>query len=164
MTTAATDSAAAAASAPAAEPPVRVHEPAPKAEVAAVPTALPKTTPTPKPAAAQQTAHAGAAAPHPDDGARASALLDGAAPASPAPSAAGGRFVVQVGAFADAATLHEARARVEKLGLKTYTQAVDTGAGRRTRVRVGPFATRAEAEAAAAHIKHSGLPASILTL
>ena len=37
-----------------------------------------------------------------------------------------GRFVVQVGAFADAATAREARQKVEKLGLKTYTQVVET--------------------------------------
>lgn len=75
-----------------------------------------------------------------------------------------GRFVVQVGAFADAAVAREARAKVEKLGLRTYTQAVDTENGKRTRVRLGPFASREEADKAAAKVKAAGLPAAVLTL
>ena len=75
-----------------------------------------------------------------------------------------GRFVVQVGAFADAAVAREARAKVEKLGLRTYTQAVDTDDGKRTRVRLGPFASREEADKAAAKVKAAGLPAAVLTL
>jgi DedD protein len=71
---------------------------------------------------------------------------------------------VQVGAFTDPATLREARARVEKLGLKTYTQVIEGDAGKRTRVRVGPFATREEATAAAARLKAAGLPGNVLAL
>ena len=55
-------------------------------------------------------------------------------------------------------------ARIEKLGLKTYAQAVDTADGRRVRVRLGPFANREEAERAAAKLKGAGLPGAILTL
>lgn len=75
-----------------------------------------------------------------------------------------GRFVVQVGAFADAGMAREARAKVDKLGLRTYTQAVDTDNGKRVRVRLGPFASRDEAERAAAKVKAAGLPAAVLTL
>lgn len=75
-----------------------------------------------------------------------------------------GRFVVQVGAFTDAVALRDARQRVEKLGLKTYTQVIETSAGKRTRVRVGPFATREEAEKAGAKLKAAGLPAYMLAL
>jgi DedD protein len=105
-----------------------------------------------------------------DDGARAKSLLEGktvaSGPASPpAPAAAGtARFVVQVGAFADAAAVKATRAKVERLGLVTYTQVAETPAGARTRVRVGPFSTRAEAERAAARIKAADLPTVILTL
>jgi DedD protein len=84
-------------------------------------------------------------------------------PAEP-PAAAEGRFVVQVGAYSDAATLRETRAKVERLGLKTYTQVIETESGARTRVRVGPFDSRDEAEKAAARIKGSGLAANILSL
>jgi DedD protein len=75
-----------------------------------------------------------------------------------------GRFVVQVGAFADSSGAREARAKVEKLGLKTYTQAVETDKGTRTRVRLGPFSSRDDAEKAAAKLKAAGLPAAVLTL
>lgn len=82
------------------------------------------------------------------------------------PAAASGalRVVVQVGAFADPAKAREARQKLEKAGLKTYTQVVDTKEGQRTRVRVGPFATREEAEKVAAKIRSLDLPASIRTL
>jgi DedD protein len=72
--------------------------------------------------------------------------------------------VVQVGAFADAARAREARQTLEKAGLKTYTQVVDTKEGKRIRVRVGPFESRAEADKAAVKVKGLDLPASVLTL
>jgi len=75
-----------------------------------------------------------------------------------------GRFVVQIGAFAEAGSAREARGKVEGLGLKTYTQVIESATGRRIRVRVGPYATKAEADKAAARIKASGLPAAVLTL
>ena len=83
---------------------------------------------------------------------------------APASAEAPGRFVVQVGAFAEAALAREARAKVEKLGLRTYTQVVETEAGKRIRVRLGPFASRDEAEQSAAKVKAAGLPAAVLTL
>ena len=95
-----------------------------------------------------------------DDGARARALLDGDAAAS-GPAA---RVVVQVGAYADPAKLTDARQKLEKLGLKTYTQVVEVDGAKRTRVRVGPFASRADADKAAARIKAAGLPVAVLTL
>jgi DedD protein len=75
-----------------------------------------------------------------------------------------GRFIVQVGAFADADKAREARTKLERAGLKTYTQVVDTKDGKRVRVRVGPLASRADAEKAANRIKGLGLSASVLTL
>ena len=76
----------------------------------------------------------------------------------------GARYVVQVGAFADSAAARETRAKVEKLGLKTYTQVTETAAGNRIRVRVGPFASRDEAERAMAKAKAAGVAAVVLTL
>lgn len=98
-----------------------------------------------------------------EDAAKAQALLDGKEPPKIA-AAAEGRFVVQVGAFSDAAKAREARLKVERAGLKTYTQVVETKDGRRTRVRVGPFADRAEADRAAAKIKKLELSAAVLAL
>jgi DedD protein len=82
------------------------------------------------------------------------------APATPADA----RLIVQVGAFADADKAREARVKLEKAGLKTYTQVAETSDGKRTRVRVGPFASKADADKAASKIKTLGLPAAILTL
>ncbi len=129
----------------------------PDAKVAAKPEPKPEVKPAPKA----------------DDGARARALLNGQTlagnPAStaalpPASSAAEGRMVVQVGAFADADKAKEVRQKLERAGLKTYTQVAETKDGKRIRVRVGPFATKAEADKAASKIKTLDLPASILTL
>jgi len=98
-----------------------------------------------------------------NDGNKAQALLDGKEPDKKLP-ANGGRFVVQVGAFAEAARAREVRLKVEHAGLKTYTQIAQTRDGQRIRVRVGPFATKAEAEKAAAKIKKLNLPAALLSL
>ncbi|NDY92142.1 SPOR domain-containing protein [Ideonella livida] len=83
-----------------------------------------------------------------------------------APSAAAdkGRYVVQVGAYADAQGARDARGKVESLGFKTYTQVIESASGRRVRVRVGPFVTRAEAEKAAARLKAAGQGAAVLSL
>jgi DedD protein len=113
--------------------------------------------PEAKPAAAAK------AEPKIDEGEKARALLEGK-PVQVAAASDAGRYVVQVGAFADAAKAREARMKVERAGLKTYTQVADTSEGKRTRVRVGPFGTRAEAAQAADKIKGLDLPAAILSL
>jgi DedD protein len=74
------------------------------------------------------------------------------------------RYVVQVGAFAEVVKAREARLKVEKLGLKTYTQVITNAEGRRIRVRVGPFETEADAEKAAKRIKAADLSAAVLKL
>ncbi|MDR7294900.1 DedD protein [Pelomonas aquatica] len=96
-----------------------------------------------------------------NDGARAQALLEGKDTTS---ATAGARYIIQVGAYGESKAAQEMRAKVEKLGLKTYAQAVDTADGRRIRVRLGPFASRDEAERASAKLKGAGLPGAILTL
>jgi DedD protein len=128
--------------------------PARQAQTATKSVAKPESKPEPKPAA-KLVANAA-------DAAKAQALLEGKSVEQTA--ASGGRFVVQVGAFSDAARAKEARSKVERAGLKTYTQVVETKDGQRTRVRVGPFADKAEAEAAAQKIKTLDLPAAVLTL
>ena len=78
--------------------------------------------------------------------------------------AASGRFVVQVGAFSEEAKVRELRSKVEKAGLKTYTQEAMTKDGKRIRVRVGPFSTREDAEKAASKLKQINLQPQILSL
>ncbi|MDP1742777.1 MAG: SPOR domain-containing protein [Polaromonas sp.] len=130
-----------------------------------------KTEPAAEP---KPLAKAPAASAASDDGSRAKALLDGkvAAAASaaktvdskPAAAEAEGRHVVQVGAFADADKARDVRQKLEKAGLKTYTQVAETKDGKRIRVRVGPFDSKADADKAASKIKSLDLPAAVLTL
>lgn len=117
--------------------------------------------PAPAKATASAPARAAEDAARPNgDGERARALLEGRSAAS----AEAQRFVVQVGAFADADAARETRLKVEKLGLRTYTQIAQTPSGSRIRVRVGPFASRGEADAALDKAKAAGLNAVVLTL
>jgi len=113
----------------------------------------------PKPAEAKPTVS-------PAESARVQAMLEGKPASKPAADAASGagRFIVQVGAYADAKSAQEARMKVEKMGLKTYTQAVETPDGKRIRVRVGPFGTHDEAAKVAAKVRGGGLSTAVLTL
>ncbi len=156
---------------PTAEDAVAAAPRAASAVLAEAPTPVEAALPAAKPPAEPSSA-ARPAAPAADleaEARRAQALLDGkpVAMAPPAPAASvakAPRFVVQAGAYTDAAALREARQKVERLGLKTYTQVIQTDSGARTRVRVGPFDTREEADKAAARIKSSGLAANVLSL
>ena len=146
---------ASATPAPSAAPATPAPDPAPVAPPAAVASVTPAATPVPAvPAAAARVA---------EDSARAKALLEDK-PVVAANESAELRLVVQVGAFADAAKAREVRLKLEKAGLKTYTQVADSKEGKRTRVRVGPFASKAEADQAALKIKALDLPATILSL
>ena len=137
----------------------------PEPKLSAKPEAKPEPKPQPKAELTPAAKPAIQPAAKADDGARAKALLDGqATSAAGAAASLDTRLVVQVGAFADADKAKEVRQKLEKAGLKTYTQVAETKDGKRTRVRVGPFGTKAEADKAASKIKTLDLPASILTL
>ena len=149
----------------------KAEEPAP---VASAPIAPPAAVPTPQAAASDSSRPVAKAEPvliqkpasapaKVDDGGKAQALLDGKDQTRKA-DAVDARFVVQVGAFADAAKAQEVRQKLEHAGLKTYTQVVETKDGRRIRVRVGPFTGKSEADKAADKIKKLHLPAATLTL
>jgi DedD protein len=123
----------------------------------------------PAPAAAEKTAKSETAAPRPeakaepkaDDAGKARALLEGKTVDT---AAAGTRYVVQVGAFAEKEKARLAQQKLEKAGLKNYTNVAETKDGTRIRVRAGPFASRAEADKAAEKIKGLDLPAAVLSL
>jgi DedD protein len=137
---------------------------APKAETQvaeAKPEPAEEKKPEPKPEPKPESKPAPKAEAKPDDAAKARALLEGKTVDT---AANGMRYVVQVGAFADVAKAREARQKLERAGLKTYTNVADTKEGKRTRVRAGPFASRAEADKAAEKIKGLDLPAAVLTL
>lgn len=95
---------------------------------------------------------------------RVAAVVAKPASDSASQSAADPRFVVQVGAFADPASARDIRLKLEKLGLKTYAQTIDTDAGKRTRVRIGPFPNRADADKAAARVREAGVTPAVLKL
>jgi DedD protein len=144
--------AAAAAPAPAAPMITEKAEPAPAEKVA-------KTEPVPekKPEPKAETK------PEPKlpESAKARALLEGKSVDTAGES---GRFVVQVGAFVERDKARQAQQKLERAGLKNYTNVAETKNGTRIRVRAGPFASRAEADKAAEKIKGLDLPAAILTL
>jgi DedD protein len=150
------------APAPSAAPATPAPDPAPVVPPVAVASVTPAAAPVPAvPAAPVATVPV---APRvAEDSARAKALLEDK-PVAGADAPTELRLVVQVGAFADAAKAREVRLKLEKAGLKTYTQVADSKEGKRTRVRVGPFASKAEADQAALKIKALDLPATILSL
>ncbi len=93
-----------------------------------------------------------------EEASKAQALLDGKA------DAATGRFIIQAGAFSDAAKVREVRRKLEQAGFKTYTQVVEKDGKSSTRIRVGPFASREEADKVVARIRKLDLQASVLKL
>lgn len=130
--------------------------------VASAPAAMPappaaEAAPPVKPAATQQSQEKPQEKPQAKPVAAASQPPD-----KPADKAA--RYVVQVGAFADSSRAREARLKLEKIGLRNYTQVVETKEGRRIRVRAGPFASKEEAERAAEKIRKLDLPGTVLPL
>ena len=112
---------------------------------------------------AQAAAAAKAKAAKAAEAARAEALLENKDAAAPA-AAGNQRLVIQVGAFAEPKSAHEARMKLERAGFKTYTHVAETPSGKLIRVRVGPYPTRAEADKMAAKVQTLGLPARILSL
>jgi DedD protein len=150
-------------------PPMIIETAQPEPQPAPLPAPQPAPLAAPLPAPAPTAAPPAAAVPPPQPAAPPAAAASKPAAAAAAAAAtaaqdAAGRFVVQVGAFADDATVRQTRQKVEKLGLKTYTQEVNTDAGKRVRVRVGPFDTRDEAAQVLNKLKGAGLPGAVLTL
>ncbi len=128
------------------------------------PPAKPADAPAVQPEAPPQTA----AKPAPKPAAQAEPKTEpAAADAGKAPDnlpTTNARIVVQVGAFADVAKAREVRLKLERAGLKTYTNVAKTPDGDRIRVRMGPFKTKAEADKAAARAKSMGLEAGLYWL
>lgn len=146
-------------------PAVSRSEPAVAAQPAVAASAAAPSEPVPPAASLQDRAALVEAKPKAEEPVRAKAQPEASPAPAPAPGAADdARVIVQVGAFTDEARVRETRAKLEKAGLKTYTQVAETKEGKRIRVRVGPFASKAEAEKVVAKIKALNLPATILVL
>jgi DedD protein len=81
----------------------------------------------------------------------------------PASKTAGGQFVIQVIALADAEKAQRMQQQIAAAGIKSYTEIVKTVKGDVTRVRAGPFATREAAEKARDQLKSLGMNGNITT-
>lgn len=136
---------------------------APAARVPETPAAAgapsPAPVPTTAPSAARSEASAPVARPAPEsrpaapsaeEEARVRAILSG----QPVPPR-GEAFVLQVGAFSDAAKAARLADELKAKGFPAYTER----AGNVTRVRVGPISGRAAADSTASRLKASGHPA-----
>lgn len=125
----------------------------------AAPGAVADAEPAPSPvagstASAQPAPPVAAAAPEPTP----------AVAEKPAPAKSADRFVIQIGAFADADKVKEVRGKLDKAGLKPYIQTIKTAEGPRTRVRVGPFTNEDEARKTLERVKALNLQAQMIKL
>jgi DedD protein len=87
---------------------------------------------------------------------RAAAILGGKA-ADAAPANGGGQHVILIGAFANAANVKQLQSKIGELGIKTYTEPLDSPQGKKTRVRAGPFANREAADKALDKLQRIGV-------
>lgn len=119
---------------------------APPPRAAAAPVA-PQPARSEPPATARTEPESRPVAPSAEEEARVRAILSGQAVPP-----RGESFVIQVGAFSDAAKAARLADDLKTKGFQAYTER----AGNVTRVRVGPIAGRAAADAAAARLKAAG--------
>ncbi|MHB1374899.1 MAG: SPOR domain-containing protein, partial [Thauera sp.] len=113
----------------------------------AAPVARSEPPPASASAPARPTPEPRATAPSVEEEARVRAILSG----QPVPPR-GESFVLQVGAFSDAAKAARLADELKAKGFAAYTER----AGNVTRVRVGPIAGRAAADSAASRLKVAG--------
>lgn len=71
--------------------------------------------------------------------------------------ASGGQYVILIGAFANPANVRQLQTKIGELGIKVYTEPLDSPEGRKTRVRAGPFPNRDAAGKALEKIRRIGV-------
>ncbi len=74
-----------------------------------------------------------------------------------------GRYLLQVGAYANESGAATAVERVQATGLRAFTEKIKTDRGDRVRVRVGPFTSRDAAEQARTQLQAAGVQAAMIT-
>lgn len=129
----------------------------------------PNPVPVPAPAAAAKPAASPAPVmPAPAVAARVVPVSRQSAVPTPPPLAVGtaaqGRFLVSLGAYANAGNARALAARVRKLGFAVTTQPMQVGGKPATRVEAGPFSNRAAAEDARLRIKQAEPRAAVALL
>lgn len=88
------------------------------------------------------------------DSQRAAAILAGKLPEA---ANAGGQHVILIGAFANQANVKNLQTKLGQLGIKVYTEPLDSPQGKKIRVRAGPFPTREAGEKALEKMKRIGV-------
>ncbi len=91
-----------------------------------------------------------------NDQQRAAAILGGKTPDA-VPANGNGQYVILIGAFANAGNVKILQTKIGELGLKVYTEALDSPEGKKTRVRAGPFPNRDAADKALDKLKRIGV-------
>lgn len=93
-----------------------------------------------------------------NDAERAVAILNGKAnePMADAPKA-GGQHVILIGAFSNPGNVKLLQSKISELGIKVYTESLDSPSGTKTRVRAGPFPNRDAADKALDKMKRIGV-------
>lgn len=103
---------------------------------------------------AEKAAEKPAAKPKEAEVKRAAAILAGQPESAPAK---GGEQVILIGAFTNEANVKTLKAKLGELGIRVFTEPLDTPQGRKTRVRAGPFASREAADKALEKMKRIGV-------
>ena len=90
---------------------------------------------------------------------RAAAILGGKADdaAANGNGAGNGQYVILIGAFSNPANVKQLQTKIGELGVKVYTEPLDSPGGKKTRVRAGPFANRDAADRALDKLKRIGV-------
>lgn len=93
------------------------------------------------------------------DDTRAAAILSGKHVEAPqaASSSSNGQFVILIGAFSNPANVKQLQAKLGELGIKVFTESLDSPEGKKTRVRAGPFPNRDAADKAQEKMKRIGV-------
>ena len=86
---------------------------------------------------------------------RAAAILGGK-PAEVAASG-NGQFLVLIGAFSNPANVRQLQTKIGELGIKVFTESLDSPEGKKIRVRAGPFPNREAADKALEKMKRIGV-------
>ena len=91
----------------------------------------------------------------PAEAQRAAAILGGK-PAEAATSS-NGQFLVLIGAFPNPANVKQLQTKIGELGIKVFTESLDSPEGKKIRVRAGPFPNREAADKALEKMKRIGV-------
>ncbi len=87
---------------------------------------------------------------------RAASILAGKA-SEAATNSVGAPYVILLGAFTSTANVKQLQSKMAELGIKTYTEVLESPEGKKTRLRAGPFASREAADKALDKIKRIGV-------